>query len=242
MRLDRRLLPLWPMAFVLLSLLHEHLPADIAERLRAHGLAQVLFANLSPGNWQAGEAGIAALPGREAELPQHRSRAQVRRAHRLQDAPCHGREWAHRMPTRRRCIAPIVLLTFGCTQARIARCHAADQPINTRDMPGYFLNYQQAHDIVAESTWSIWKVQMDLYHCQVMRIWRTKLALLAQSGHIQIAGVPARHEPDEGEVHYEWLLHEIDALGYPATAANTGRGPVHLPASRGFITPQGHPR
>jgi hydroxypyruvate isomerase len=84
-------------------------------------------------------------------------------------------------------------------------------------MPGYFLNYQQqAHDIVAEVGAANLKVQMDFYHCQIMEgDIHTRLARhLAQVGHIQIAGVPARHEPDEGEVNYAWLLRELDAMGY----------------------------
>ena len=82
-------------------------------------------------------------------------------------------------------------------------------------MPGYFLNYQQqAHDIVAEVGAPNLMVQMDFYHCQIMEgDLRTRLARhLPQVGHVQIAGVPARNEPDDGELNYAWLLAELDAL------------------------------
>jgi hydroxypyruvate isomerase len=96
------------------------------------------------------------------------------------------------------------------------------EPINTRDMPGYFLNRQdEAHAIVAEIGNPALKVQMDLYHCQIvegdvsMKL-RKYLHDAAQKnvGHIQIASVPARHEPDHGELNYDYVLDLIDELGY----------------------------
>jgi hydroxypyruvate isomerase len=75
------------------------------------------------------------------------------------------------------------------------------EPINQRDMPGYFLSQQQmAHDIVAEVGEPLLKVQMDLYHCQIMKgdLARRLERHFSSIGHIQVAGVPDRHEPDEG--------------------------------------------
>ena len=91
------------------------------------------------------------------------------------------------------------------------------EPINTRDMPGYLLNFQQqAHDILAEVGAPNLKVQMDWYHCQIMEgdLSRRLEKHLAGVGHIQIAGVPDRHEPDEGEVNFPYLFDRLDALGY----------------------------
>jgi hydroxypyruvate isomerase len=91
------------------------------------------------------------------------------------------------------------------------------EPINTRDMPGYFLTHQQqAHDIVADVGAPNLKVQMDLYHCQIMEgdLAARLRRHLPQVGHLQIAGVPDRHEPDAGEVNYPYLFAVMDQLGY----------------------------
>ena len=91
------------------------------------------------------------------------------------------------------------------------------EPINQRDMPGYFLSRQDdAHEICAEVGAPNLKVQFDCYHCQIvegdlaMKLKRD----FAGIGHIQIAGVPERHEPDIGELNYPYLFALIDALGY----------------------------
>jgi sugar phosphate isomerase/epimerase len=92
------------------------------------------------------------------------------------------------------------------------------EPINTRDIPGFFLNRQdEAHAIVQEVGAPNLKVQMDLYHCQIVE---GDLAMKIRQylptgrvGHIQIAGVPERHEPDLGELNYPYLFALIDELG-----------------------------
>jgi hydroxypyruvate isomerase len=93
------------------------------------------------------------------------------------------------------------------------------EPINARDMPRYFLNRQdQAHEIIATVGASNLKVQMDLYHCQIMEgDVAMKLREYLPSGnvgHIQIAGVPERHEPDTGELNYTYLFGLLDNLAY----------------------------
>ena len=96
------------------------------------------------------------------------------------------------------------------------------EPINTRDMPGYFLNRQdEAHAVVEEIASSALKVQMDLYHCQIvegdvsMKL-RKYLGGIGREniGHIQIASVPARHEPDDGELDYEYVFGVLEELNY----------------------------
>ena len=94
------------------------------------------------------------------------------------------------------------------------------EPINTRDIPGYLLNRQdEAHAIVAEVGAPNLKVQMDLYHCQIVEgDVTTKLRSYLPTGrvgHLQIAGVPERHEPDVGELNHDYLFDVIDALGFP---------------------------
>ena len=91
------------------------------------------------------------------------------------------------------------------------------EPINPRDMRGYFLNTQaEAHAIREEVGAANLKVQMDFYHTQVVEgDLATKLERwLPHIGHIQIAGTPGRHEPDIGEINYAWLLRRVDELGY----------------------------
>ena len=93
------------------------------------------------------------------------------------------------------------------------------EPINARDMPRYFLNRQDhAHEIVAEVGAPNLQVQMDLYHCQIVEgDVATKLRQYLPTGrvgHIQIAGVPDRHEPDGGELNYRWLFAELEKLGW----------------------------
>ena len=91
------------------------------------------------------------------------------------------------------------------------------EPINTRDMPGYFLNYQKdAHVLLAEVGAPNLKVQMDFYHAQIMEgdITSTFRRYLPDVGHVQSASVPERHEPDLGELNYPWLFAMMDAAGY----------------------------
>jgi hydroxypyruvate isomerase len=93
------------------------------------------------------------------------------------------------------------------------------EPINSRDMPGYFLNRQDhAHEILDLVGASNLKVQMDLYHCQIVEgdLERKLRQYLpgGRVGHLQIAGVPDRGEPDAGEVNFRHLFEVIDALGY----------------------------
>jgi hydroxypyruvate isomerase len=91
------------------------------------------------------------------------------------------------------------------------------EPINTRDFPGYFLNTQaEAHAIREDVDEPNLKVQMDFYHAQIVEgdLSVTLKKYVAQIGHVQIAGVPERHEPDQGEVDYRHIFRLLDQLGY----------------------------
>ena len=91
------------------------------------------------------------------------------------------------------------------------------EPINTRDIPGYFLNTQaEAHAIREEIGASNLKVQMDFYHVQIMEgdLAMKLRKYLPHVGHVQIAGVPERNEPDTGEINYTYLFQLLDELGY----------------------------
>jgi len=193
---------------------------ELARRLRDQRLSLVLF-NLPPGDWAAGERGTAALPGREAEFA-----ASVESA--LAYAQASGCRQLHAMAG----LVPAAASaddraamhhTYVANLRRAARVLAPHgitlliEPINTRDMPGYFLNHQQtAHDLVTEVGEPNLKVLMDLYHCQIMEgDVATRLRRHIDGvGHLQIAGVPDRHEPDSGELNYPFLFDLLDTLGY----------------------------
>jgi hydroxypyruvate isomerase len=96
------------------------------------------------------------------------------------------------------------------------------EPIAERNIPGFFLNFQaEAHAIAAEIGAPNLKILMDLFHCQVSEgdlaiRMRKYIADPKQTrvGHFQIAGVPERHEPDTGEVNYEYVFGVMDELGF----------------------------
>ena len=196
---------------------YELAPAEVAAWLRDSGLINVLF-NMPPGDWAAGERGLAALPGREAEF-----RAGVVRA--LEYAQALGTPRLHVMaglvvPGAAPGMQRALYVDNLRHAARAAAQHGVTvliEPINTRDMPGYFLSTQaEAHAIREEVGESNLLVQMDLYHAQIMEgDVTTKLrSHLDHIGHIQIAGVPARNEPDDGELDYRYLFRLLDELGY----------------------------
>jgi hydroxypyruvate isomerase len=108
-------------------------------------------------------------------------------------------------------------ITWAATEAKKTGRDVLIEPINTRDIPGFFLNYQeQAHNIVQHIGASNVKVQMDLYHCQIMEgDLATKIRQYLPTGrvgHFQIAGVPMRHEPDLGELNHPYLFEVIDEV------------------------------
>ncbi|MGN6388148.1 MAG: 2-oxo-tetronate isomerase [Burkholderiaceae bacterium] len=196
---------------------YDHSPEEVAAALKQNGLRNVLF-NLPPGDWAAGERGIACLPGREAEF-----RASVDKA--LRYAIALGTPNLHAMAG----LVPAGADRTACRATYVANLrHAAGalaphgitlliEPINARDMPGYFLNTQaDAHAIREEVGAPNLKVQMDFDHAQIVEgDIATKLRrYLPDVGHIQIAGVPDRHEPDTGEVNYPYLFRLLDELGY----------------------------
>lgn len=199
---------------------YEFPAAAITARLRAAGLEQTLF-NLPPGDWAAGERGIAALPGREAEFDAGVERALAyacatgcKRLHAMAGLVPSGADAAAKEAMRAAYVANLARAAARLAPAGIT---LLIEPINPRDMPGYFLNRQtDAHAIVAETGAANLAVQMDFYHCQIVEgdLAKTFERYVGRIGHVQIAGVPARHEPDEGEVNYPFLFDLLDRLGY----------------------------
>lgn len=190
---------------------------ELASRLKDNGLEQVLF-NMPPGDWDGGERGISILPERKDEF-----RASVDTA--LSYATALGAPQVH-------CMAGIA--PKGTDPARLQATYvenlslAADafkaegiklliESINTRDMPGYFLNYtKQAADIIAETGSDNLFIQYDIYHMQIMQgdLAPTIEAYLPQIPHMQLADTPGRHEPGTGEINYPFLFDFIDRIGY----------------------------
>jgi hydroxypyruvate isomerase len=191
--------------------------AELVARLQEHGLTQALF-NAPPGDWSKGERGIASLPGRRDEF-KHTIQTALTYAQAL------GCERVHVMAglmgktddRARHRAAYVKNLAYAAREAAARNVTIVIEPINTRDIPGYFLNRQDdAQQICRDVGEPNLKVQFDVYHCQIVEgDLATKLTQsISNVGHIQIASVPRRHEPDEGEINYPYLLRLIDELGY----------------------------
>ncbi len=203
-------------------------PEQISAQLQQHGLQQVLF-NAPPGGtdassieaaWAQGQRGVACLETREDEF-----RAGIQLAlHYATELRCPNLHvMAGLLPegsTREDLQATYVAnLRWAAQRAAPLGITLLIEPINLRDMPRYFLNRQDhAHDLLRDIGEKNLKVQMDLYHCQIVEgDLASKLKQYIPTGrigHLQIAGVPSRLEPDIGEIHYPYLFKLIDELGY----------------------------
>lgn len=214
---------------------YDYLPEEVASKLETSQLTLALF-NLPPGNFSAGDRGMAAIPGREAEF-----RATVPVA--LEYAKALHCKTLHAMSG----------ITEGLDRASCEDCFvenfrfAADllapnditllvEPINSRSMPGYFVSHlDQAVDLVARVNRPNVAIQLDLFHAQIMGgdLTRRIENMAGKYRHVQIASVPDRHEPDEGEVNYSHLFKLLDKVGYdgwvgceyiPRSDSRTGLG------------------
>jgi len=190
---------------------------ELAARLKQYDLTQALF-NGPPGDWAKGERGIASLPGREDEFRRGVETA-LHYAHVLGNQKIHIMAGLLGVADDRARHRDVYLksLSYAASQAAAHGVTVVIEPINMRDMPGYFLNRQgDAQQICREVGAPNLKVQFDLYHCQIVEgdLAMKLKQMIADIGHIQIAGVPDRHEPDDGEVNYPYLLRLIDTLGY----------------------------
>ena len=194
---------------------YDHTPREVAGWLEAAGLDNVLF-NMPPG--REGERGIAALPGREEEFRAGVAKA-LTYAEALDTPVLHAMaglvpQGADRAAMRATYVENLRYAADACAKAgRIL----VIEPINTRDIPGYFINRQaDGHAVCREVGAPNLKVQMDFYHTQIVEgdVAMTLRAFFDGIGHIQIAGVPERHEPDTGELANAYLFGILDELGY----------------------------
>lgn len=196
---------------------------ELRSRLDEHGLCWVLF-NAPPGDWAAGERGLAALPGREAEFRRGIEQA-LQTAHVLGCARIHVMAGLNSgaVPVEQQWAVYQSNLAWAAAQAASAQVQVLIEPINPIDMPGYLLTRQaDAHRLVGEIGAANLRVQMDLYHCQIVEgevlSWLTG-ALHPQHGpsrvgHMQVASVPGRNEPETGVIDYPAVFELIDQLGY----------------------------
>ena len=191
--------------------------ADVAEWREAAGVEQALF-NMPPGDWGNNERGLACLPGRETEFRENLGIA-IEYAKALNCPRVHAMAGLKPEGAAETALYDTYVGNLAFAAAEAAR-HGLDvviEPINTRDIPGYYLNRQaEAHKVLDAIGAANLKVQMDLYHCQIVEgdVAVKIRRYIDRVGHFQIAGVPDRHEPDLGEVNFPYLFEVIDEVGF----------------------------
>lgn len=194
---------------------YDHSAEAIAERLARNHLAMALI-NAPPGATEAGERGLAALASRAEDFrdtigraAQYAEATGARRVHvmaGLADAEDNDAQAAYRDN-----------IAFAADYFAPRQIEATIEPINGRDVPGYFLqNFDFAARLIEELARPNLKLQFDVYHRQILHgdVTMALRRLMPLIGHIQIAGMPGRNEPDGGELNYPFLFEEIDRLGY----------------------------
>ena len=191
-------------------------PSAVKAELEKHGLT-MLGLNTPPGNVEAGDFGLACVPGREAEFA-----TLFRKAFDYVVA-IGGRQihvLAGKLPPEQRPAGDTVFVRNLMQAADLAAERDITlliEPINARDRPGYFLNrVEHAADVIAKAERKNIRIQFDFYHVQIvggdlMRRFEMHQPVI---GHVQVGAVPSRHEPDEGELNYPALLAMLDRLGY----------------------------
>ena len=207
---------------------------ELAGRLADNGLVQVLH-NLPAGDWGAGERGIGCLPDRVGEFQDGVGRAidyaralGCPRVNCLAGIAPAGADPAHLTETF------VANLRFAAGKLGEAGIQLLIEPINTRDIPGFFLTgTQQANAIIDAVGSDNLALQYDIYHMQIMEgdLAPTIEGNLARISHMQLADNPGRHEPGTGEINYPFLFDFIDRIGYagwigceyrPAAATTAG--------------------
>lgn len=196
---------------------YAHDKAELADRLKSAGLVQVLH-NMPPGNWDEGERGIAIFADRVDEFREgvrtaigYANALDCRRLHCMAGLLPEG---ADPEPYRETYVEN---LRWAANEAAEHGITVLIEAINSRDIPGYFLNTSaQAMAVLADVGLFNLRFQYDIYHMQIMEgdLARTIERNLANIGHMQLADTPGRHEPGTGEINYPFLFSRIDALGY----------------------------
>jgi hydroxypyruvate isomerase len=190
---------------------------QLAERLAKHKLTQVLH-NLPAGDWAGGERGIACHPDRVGEFQDGVGKAiDYAKALGCKQVNClAGIAPANADPEKVRGTF-VSNLRFATEKLGAAGIKLLIEPINTYDIPGFWLSRtQQALEVIRDTGSSNLFVQYDIYHMQRMEgeLANTIKAHLPQIAHVQLADNPGRNEPGTGEINYRFLLGYIDSIGY----------------------------
>jgi hydroxypyruvate isomerase len=196
---------------------YDYTPAEVTAAARAAGVSVVLF-NTVPGDWAKGERGMAALPGREQEFRDGVAKALdyaaalgCPRVHAMAGLVPDGADRAAMAVTYRDNLAAATAM------AAKGKVDIVIEPINTRDIPGFYLNRtEEAAAVIADVGVPNLKIQFDIYHRQIMQgdLARAIAEHLPHIGHMQIADNPGRNEPGTGEINWSFLFAEIDRLGF----------------------------
>jgi len=190
---------------------------ELAARLARHGLTQVLH-NLPAGDWAAGERGLACLPDRVGEFQESVGRAiDYATALRCRQVNCLAGIAPKDVDPARLRATFVDNLRFAAGKLGAAGIRLLIEPINTFDMPGFYLSRtQQALDLIRDVGSDNLYVQYDIYHMQRMEgeLANTLEANLPHIAHLQLADTPGRHEPGTGEINYRFLFGFLDAIGY----------------------------
>lgn len=217
---------------------YEHSPDLIGERLSRSSLTLALF-NLPPGDWAAGERGLAALPDRFDEL-----KSGVERA--LAYAEAAGAKRLHLMAGLADSRDPaardryIRAVTWCAERLERSGLDLLIEPINSRDMPGYFLSdVDMAAELISNLHIINLKLQFDIYHCQILHgdVTHRLRRRLPMIGHVQIASVPDRAEPGIGKLNDAYLFSELDRLGYQGFVGCEYRPKTTTAEGLGWFTP-----
>ena len=193
-------------------------PKDsLAERLRRHGLKQVLH-NLPAGDWAKGDRGNACDPARVGEFEDGVGKAiDYAKALGCPQVNCLAGIAPTGVDSEKLRATFVSNLRFAADKLGAAGIRLLIEPINTFDIPGFYLSHtQQALDIIRDTGSSNLFVQYDIYHMQRMEgeLANTIKANLAKIAHVQLADNPGRNEPGTGEINYRFLFGFLDSIGY----------------------------
>lgn len=217
---------------------YDHPASEVGARLHGNGLTQALF-NLYPGDWNAGERGFAALPDRFSDV-----QASVQRA--LPYAAATGVKHLHLMAGIADRKDPMAVDAFRRSVVWVAQALQKEdidlliEPINSRDVPGYFLNdFDFAVGVISDLKISNLKLQFDIYHRQIIHgdVTTALRRMMPMIGHIQVASVPSRNEPAGEELNYSFLFDELDRLGYEGFIGCEYRPKANTVDGLGWFTP-----
>lgn len=215
---------------------YDHPAEAVAAELDRHGLRQALF-NMPPGDWERGERGLAVLSERKEEF--RRAVSDAVNYARVIDAPLLHMMAGIASPQDSVALASYKdSLAFAADAAGAAGIGVVIEPLNGRDMPGYFLNsFECAVEIIDGLGHPNVRLQFDVYHRQVMHgdVLTALEAMMPLTGHIQIASVPARNEPGTGELDDFRIFAALDRLGYEGYVGCEYRPAVGTLAGLGWM-------